>query len=98
MTTGSGGKLHVEVIYPLQREQVLIALDVEEGATVRQAIERSGILHRYPQMDLIPGRVGIFGRAVDMGQRLRDGDRVEIYRSLKAGPREARRRRVARIR
>jgi uncharacterized protein len=92
------GKLRVEVIYALLDEQLLISIDVEEGATVRQAIERSGLLQRYPQMELIPGRIGIFGRAVDLDARLREGDRVEIYRALQADPKDARRRRAGRSR
>jgi uncharacterized protein len=34
---------------------------------------------------------GIWGRRCDMGQALRDGDRVEIYRALAVDPKEARR-------
>lgn len=98
VSDGNERKLRIEVAYALPGEQVLIALDVEEGATVRQAIERSGILQRYPHVELIPGRIGIFGKVVDLGMRLRDGDRVEIYRPLEAEPKEARRRRVKRAR
>jgi len=93
---GGQTRLKIEVVYALRDEQLLIALEVEEGASVRAAIERSGILRRYPEIELIPGRVGIFGKAVDLASRLRDGDRVEIYRPLEADPKEARRRRVKR--
>lgn len=95
---GGPNQLKIEVVYALRDEQVLIALDLEEGVTVGQAIERSGILQRYPHVELILGRVGIFGKVVDLGTRLRDGDRVEIYRPLEADPKEARRRRVKRSR
>jgi len=93
---GGQTRLKIEVVYALRDEQLLIALEVEEGASVRAAIERSGILRRYPEIELIPGRVGIFGKVVDLASRLRDGDRVEIYRPLEADPKEARRRRVKR--
>ena len=98
MSGGNERTLKIEVAYALPGEQVLIALDVEEGATVRRAIERSGILQRYPNVELIPGRIGIFGKVVDLSTRLRDGDRVEIYRPLEAEPKEARRRRAKRAR
>lgn len=98
MTGSDEGKLCVEVIYALPGEQLLVAVDMEEGATVRQAIERSGILQRYPQIELIQGRVGIFGKTVELGARLRNGDRVEIYRPLAADSKEARRRRAKRTR
>lgn len=91
-------KLRVEVTYALPDRQILLALEVEGGTTVRQAIERSSILRRYPGIQIARGRVGIFGRRVDLDAPLRDGDRVEIYRPLVADPREARRRRVKRPR
>jgi putative ubiquitin-RnfH superfamily antitoxin RatB of RatAB toxin-antitoxin module len=95
---GGQNRLKIEVVYALRDEQWLTALEVEEGASVREAIERSGILRRYPEIELIPGRVGVFGKEVDLASRLRDGDRVEIYRPLEADPKETRRRRVKRRR
>jgi hypothetical protein len=93
---GGRNRLKIEVAYALRDEQVLRALEVEEGVSVREAIERSGILRNYPEIELVPGRVGVFGKAVDPDSQLRDGDRVEIYRPLEADPKEARRRRVKR--
>ncbi len=89
-------RLHVEVAYALPDQQVLLELEVEEGASVRQTIERSGILQRYPGIELARGRVGIFGRPVELDASLRDGDRVEIYRPLVADPKQVRRERAAR--
>lgn len=86
--------LRVEVAYALPEEQLLIALNVEEGTTVRLAIERSGIMRRAPEIDL--ANVGLFGRVVPPDTPLRDGDRVEIYRSLIADPKQARRDRARR--
>ena len=91
---GSKALLHVEIAHALSERQVLIALEVEEGATIRQAIEHSGILARIPGFDLARERVGVFGKTARLDTVLRDGDRVEIYRSLVADPKEARRRRV----
>lgn len=92
------GKVRVEVIYALHDEQLLVSIDVEDGTTVREAVERSGLLQRYPQIELMPGRIGIFGRGVDLDARLHDGDRVEIYRALQADPKDARLRRARRSR
>jgi hypothetical protein len=94
----SKGLLRVEIAYALSESQVLIALEVEDGATIRQAIERSGILVRIPGIDLARESVGVFGKTARLDAVLRDGDRVEIYRSLIADPRESRRRRVKRRR
>ena len=95
---GGRDRLKIEVIYALRNDQALRPLELEEGASVREAVERSGILQLYPEIELIPGRVGIFGKVVDLESPLRDGDRVEIYRPLESDPKEARRRRVKRSR
>src|SRR5262249_25620826 len=83
--------IRVEVVYALPDEQALVALEMEEGATVREAIERSGLLARFPDIDPAGMKVGIFGRVTKVDTPLRGGDRVEIYRSLKIDPKEARR-------
>lgn len=88
--------LRVEVAYALRERQVLIPLEVEEGATAMQAIERCGILRDFPEIDLGRARIGVFGRVVPLDTPLKDGDRVEIYRSLMADPKEMRRERVRR--
>jgi len=98
MSDGRKNLLRVEVVYALPDQQVLTLLEVEEGASVREAIESSGILRQFPEIELVQGRVGIFGKPVDPNSLLRDGDRVEIYRSLEADPKETRRRRVKRSR
>ncbi len=86
----------MEVVYALRGEQALLTLEVEEGTSAREAIERSGILQRYPEIALARGRIGIFGKAVEPDAPLRDGDRVEIYRPLIADPKQARRERAER--
>ena len=88
--------LRVEVIYALRDRQILLALEVEEGTTARLAVERSGILHCYPEIDLARAGLGVFGRVVSPDTPLRDGDRVEIYRPLIADPKEARSTRAGR--
>jgi len=91
-------QLRIEVAYALREEQVLVSLEMEEGTTVLQAIERSRILARFPDVEIARERVGVFGKVVTLDTPLRDGDRVEIYRPLEADPKEARRRRVKRNR
>ena len=84
--------LRIEVAYALRDEQVLLALEVEEGTTAREAVVRSGILRRFP--DLASAPIGIFGRVVGPDTPLRKGDRVEIYRPLLADPKDTRRTRA----
>lgn len=85
----------VEVAYALPDLQVILPVEVEEGTTVRQAIERSGLLHRFPEIDLAVNKVGIFGRLAKLDEPLRPRDRVEIYRPLIADPKEVRKQRAA---
>lgn len=86
--------IRVEVVYAMREEQVLVALDVEEGTTARQAVEQSGVLRRFPEVDLARTSIGIFGRVTTPDTLLRDGDRVEIYRALLVDPKDARRARA----
>ncbi|HEY7743725.1 MAG TPA: RnfH family protein [Burkholderiales bacterium] len=86
--------IRVEVAYALRDRQALLDLTLERGATAREAVERSGILRRFPEIDLARVTLGIFGAIVSPDARLRDGDRVEIYRPLMADPKQMRRRRA----
>ena len=85
----------VEVAYALPDEQVILPLEVRPGATVRGAIEASGILQRFPEIDLEVNKVGIFGKLSKLDKPLRPHDRVEIYRKLIADPKAVRKQRAA---
>jgi len=87
-------KYFIEVIYALPDEQELITLDVDQGTTVEQAVKLSGVLEKYPDIDLSKNKLGIFGKATKADQELRDKDRIEIYRPLIADPKESRRKRA----
>lgn len=88
-------RITVEVVYALPDEQTLLKQQVAPGATVAEAIEASGILQKYPQIDLAANKLGIFGKLVKADAVLRDRDRIEIYRPLIADPKEVRRQRAA---
>lgn len=81
----------VEVAYALPDEQLILALEVEPDTTVEQTIKRSGILEKYPQIDLENDKVGIFGKICKLNATLNAKDRIEIYRGLIADPKESRR-------
>jgi len=72
----------------------VIELAVPEGATLEDVILKSEILRRCPDLDLAEVEVGVFNRIRSLADRVRDGDRVEIYRPLRADPKESRRRRA----
>jgi len=87
--------MDVEVCYALPTHQELIRLRLTEGATVRQAIETSGVLEKYPEIDLAKNKLGVFAKLAKPDTVLRDRDRVEIYRPLIADPKEVRKQRAA---
>lgn len=81
----------IEVAYATPERQALIRIEAVPGCTVRQAIERSGILAQFPEISLERSRVGVFGRPRELDDPVEAGDRVEIYRPLTADPKQARR-------
>jgi len=85
----------VEVAYALPDKQSLVSLEVEEGTTIKEAIEASGILDTYNQIDLTIDKVGIFSKLASLDTVLREKDRVEIYRPLIADPKKVRKERAA---
>lgn len=84
----------IEVVFALQQKQVLVQLKLPSGSTVLQAIEASGLKQKYPEIDLAKSKVGIFGKLSKLDAKLRDRDRVEIYRPLIADPKEVRKKRA----
>jgi putative ubiquitin-RnfH superfamily antitoxin RatB of RatAB toxin-antitoxin module len=85
----------VEVAYALPDKQSLVSLEVEKGTTLKEAIEASGILDSFEQIDLTKDRVGIFSKFATLDTVLREKDRVEIYRPLIADPKQVRKERAA---
>ena len=86
--------ISIEVVLATPERQKLIALEVQAGSNIEDAIAQSKILEEFEGFDLDPARVGIFGRKAAMTDVLRAGDRIEIYRPLIADPKESRRQRA----
>ena len=86
--------MRVSVALALPGRQEVIALELAAGATVADALEAAALGARFPGEDLAALDVGVWGSRVARDARLREGDRVEVYRPLRADPKEMRRRRV----
>jgi putative ubiquitin-RnfH superfamily antitoxin RatB of RatAB toxin-antitoxin module len=84
--------MNIGVAYADRFKRVWLKLDVPASSTVREAIERSGLLDKFPDIDLDRQRVGIFGKLAKLDDALSDGDRVEIYRHITADPETVERR------
>ena len=85
--------MHVSVAYATSTgDGAWIDLEMQEGTTAKQAIEASGILNRFPEIDLASQKIGVFGKLVKPDQTLAEFDRVEIYRPITADPKPVPRR------
>jgi putative ubiquitin-RnfH superfamily antitoxin RatB of RatAB toxin-antitoxin module len=84
--------MNVGVCYAELERQLWMRFEVPDESTVEQVIRSSGILQRFPEIDLDTQKVGIFGRLVKLDTVPREGDRIEIYRPITADPRTVRRR------
>lgn len=85
----------IEVCYALSTKQELVSVKLPAGATLAQAVEASGLLQKYPEIDLKKNKFGIYAKLSKADALLRDRDRVEIYRPLIADPKEVRKQRAA---
>ena len=78
--------MQISVAYALPEKQIWLELSVPEDATVIDAITQSKILSLFPEVDLDTQKVGIYGKFCKLETKLKDGDRVEIYRPITADP------------
>ena len=89
----TSGTDKVRVAYAAEQQQFHLDVIFEQGMTIWDAIEKSGLakLTTLPE----PLNVGIFGiKVADVHQSLAAGDRVEIYRPLTINPKDIRRKRA----
>jgi len=86
--------MRIEVAYALPEQQTLLTISVLSGCTVEQAIQQSGILVQYPEIDLAANKVGIFSEIAALSRIVQENERIEIYRNLCLDPMEARRQRA----
>ncbi|VEB71451.1 Uncharacterised protein family (UPF0125) [Providencia rustigianii] len=86
--------INIEVTYALPEKQFLLSVAVPEDTTIEDAIIASGILALRADIDLKKNKVGIYSRPAKLGDKVQEGDRIEIYRPLIADPKELRRKRA----
>ncbi len=100
MTTDSP-LISIEVVYAEADQQQLISLSVNAGTSARQVLryvlkQNLIVLNAADEtrfdMDTLP--IGVYGQIVADDYRLREGERLELYRPLLQDPME-RRRKVA---
>ncbi len=84
--------MKINVAYALPDRQISIAITLQPGATVIDAIEQSGLPDLFPNIDFSQQKVGVFGKLTRLDALLEEGDRVEIYRPLTRDPKTVRKR------
>jgi hypothetical protein len=79
----------VSVVWATPLIQDVVSVELPEGATIADAVVRSGLSIRH---GLAPAALGfaIFGVRAGADAPLADGDRVELTRALLADPKAAR--------
>ncbi len=83
-------QIKVEVVYGLPHQQSLLSVNVDEGSTIEAAINTSGMLDQYQEIDLAVNKVGIWNKSKKLAETVRENDRIEIYRPLIADPKQVR--------
>ncbi|UCV05083.1 RnfH family protein [Azonexus sp. IMCC34842] len=78
--------MQIGVAYSEPGQQIWLNIEVPDESSVKEAIDRSGILKQFPHIDLSAQKVGVFGRLVKLDAALKAGDRIEIYRGIIADP------------
>lgn len=91
-------KVAVEVAYATPDKQLIKTVFVLVESTVQQAIDESGLLMEFPDIDLSTMAVGVSGKLCQLDKAIQQGDRVEIYRPLLQNPMDARRNRAVKKR
>jgi putative ubiquitin-RnfH superfamily antitoxin RatB of RatAB toxin-antitoxin module len=84
--------MHIGVSYGDANDQVWMRIEVPEGSTIKQAIELSGLLKRFPDINLEKQKVGVYGKIVKLDAEVKESDRIEVYRTITADPNEVPRR------
>ena len=86
--------IRVTVAWALPERQEVAELELVDGSTVSDAVAAARIAGRFPAIEMAKLKFGVWSREVSPATVLRDGDRVEIYRPLKADPKDMRRSRA----
>jgi len=78
--------MNVGIAYANNKKQVWLKLEVPDGSTVHEAIQHSGLLKQFPEINLESQQVGIFGKLVKLDTVVEENSRIEIYRPITADP------------
>jgi putative ubiquitin-RnfH superfamily antitoxin RatB of RatAB toxin-antitoxin module len=84
------------VFSPAARQVREWALEVPPGSNIKQALMQSRLLHEFADLAIDTLHAGIWGKPHGLSHKLKEHDRIEIYRPLRVDPKVARRERFSR--
>ena len=86
--------MQITLVYsPAPRKVLELTVHMPEACDAHMALEQAGWLAQFPELATPALTLGVWGRRVERGHVLRDGDRLEVYRALRVDPKVARRER-----
>lgn len=80
--------MKISVAYANHETQVWHSYDVDDNATVEEALKSSGFLDLFPHIDLSQQKVGIYGKFTKLNAKVSEGDRIELYQPVTRIPDE----------
>jgi uncharacterized protein len=81
--------MRVSVVWATPSLQDVVEIDLPAGATIADALARSGLVAQYG-LDAAALGFAVFARRASAQTALADGDRIEITRPLQVDPKAAR--------
>ncbi|MBT8115849.1 MAG: RnfH family protein [Arenicella sp.] len=86
--------IEVAIVYATRDRQWLKEMHVARGTNAQELVVASGLLQEVEALRGVAVRdlqLGVYAQKVPADYMLEQGDRVEIYRPLRADPKEVRR-------
>ncbi|KAF0707669.1 RnfH family protein [Buchnera aphidicola (Aphis craccivora)] len=83
--------IQVTVIYALSEVQYIKKVRIKSNSTVKDAILASNLISIEKNIQFYKNNVGIYNKLVHLNRKIKNGDRIEIYRNLIIDPKERRR-------
>jgi len=83
--------IQVTVVYALPDVQYIKKIYMKSNSTVKDAIFASNLIKIVKNIKFYKNNVGIYNKIVHLNKKIKNGDRIEIYRNLIIDPKERRR-------
>ncbi|WAI18588.1 MAG: RnfH family protein [Buchnera aphidicola (Acyrthosiphon caraganae)] len=89
--------IKVTIVYALSEIQYIYNIKIKSGSNVKDAILASNLLNLINNISFYKNSFGIYNKKVHLKSKIKDGDRIEVYRNLIIDPKEWRRKNIFRF-